>query len=120
MKKVMGIEFDEGDIARFHRHWFPCPLEECWLWLAAKSKATEAINYYGKFWVKGKTVRAHKFAFITHVGAYPKGWHLDHKCHYTLCVNPAHLIPILPGLHNRYHIIRDMVSGVRVRAADGT
>lgn len=60
----------------------------CWPWLAARA------NGYGKFYVDGRMVRAHRFAYELLVGPIPEGLVLDHLCAVTFCVNPAHLEPV--------------------------
>lgn len=58
----------------------------CWLW-------TSIICHkgYGRFWLKGKTITAHRYAFERWVGPIPDGFTIDHLCRVRNCVNPAHL-----------------------------
>src|SRR5688572_10483798 len=64
----------------------------CWIWKASTSSG------YGDFWVDGKTVKAHRYAYTLLVGPIPEGMELDHVrergCTMTNCVNPAHLEPV--------------------------
>lgn len=63
--------------------------DECWLWFRGKDKLG-----YGRFYNNGiRSYLAHKFAYETVVGPVPDGMELDHACHNTSCVNPAHLRP---------------------------
>lgn len=59
---------------------------DCHIW-------TGTIGHYGYgvFRVKGKTVRAHRFAFELKRGSIPSGIVLDHTCHTPACVRIEHL-----------------------------
>ena len=63
----------------------------CWDWLGGKS------NGYGRFWVEGRLVQAHRWAYETMVGPIPEGLTLDHLCRVRYCVNPSHLEPVTLG-----------------------
>ena len=64
----------------------------CWEWTAYTH------NGYGRFCVaKGNVVASHRFAWETLVGPIPEGFHLDHLCRNTICVNPDHLEPVTPA-----------------------
>ncbi|WJZ27869.1 HNH endonuclease [Arthrobacter phage 1191A] len=59
---------------------------DCHIWMGTMG------NFgYGAFRVKGKTVRAHRFAFEIKRGTIPKGIVLDHICHNRACVKVEHL-----------------------------
>lgn len=61
----------------------------CWMWTAAIDR-----HGYGKFWLGGRTVRAHRFSYESLVGPIPGGLELDHLCRVRACVNPTHLEPV--------------------------
>lgn len=67
--------------------------ETCWLWTGATSG-----KGYGRVWLDGRMVVAHRVAYELSVGPIPDGMELDHVrargCTSTLCVNPAHLEPV--------------------------
>lgn len=64
----------------------------CWEWTGGRHKKTG----YGSANVKKAdgsktTARAHKLAYLLHVGPVPEGKDVDHRCHNRGCVNPSHL-----------------------------
>lgn len=68
----------------------------CWLWNGARGNVG-----YGKVWVFGKTVGAHRFVYEKIRGPIPKGKHLDHLCRNSMCVNPSHLEPVTVAENKR-------------------
>ncbi len=76
--------------------------DACWLWTGALDR-----DGYGQFWVAGRQVKAHRFAYELLVGPIPDGLQGDHQCHnrdksckggptclHRRCVNsPDHLEP---------------------------
>lgn len=58
----------------------------CWIWTSAVVQGR-----YGKMWVSGKMMRAHRASYIAFKGPIPDGLVLDHLCRNRLCVNPDHL-----------------------------
>ncbi len=61
----------------------------CWEWLGGLTSSG-----YGKFWLDGGTVLAHRVAYELWVGPIPEDLHLDHLCRRRSCVNPTHLEPV--------------------------
>lgn len=83
--------FAQKDIDRFYERVQFKP-GDCWLW-------TGGAQGYGRFYVKGKHIGAHRFAYLASRGSYPTGLHLDHLCREPLCVNPYHLEPVSPTVN---------------------
>lgn len=46
---------------------------------------------YGRFWLDGRTVKAHRAAWVLLVGDCPEGLEPDHRCRNKSCCNPDHL-----------------------------
>lgn len=59
---------------------------DCWMWTA-----TTNSNGYGRFWLGGRWLAAHRYAYEAFKGAVPDGLQVRHLCHNRLCCNPAHL-----------------------------
>ena len=59
---------------------------DCWFWTASKTK-----QGYGMFSYKGKSIPAHRFAYIAYKGEIDKSKIVHQKCNNTYCVNPDHL-----------------------------
>ncbi|MEO7118432.1 MAG: HNH endonuclease signature motif containing protein, partial [Candidatus Limnocylindrales bacterium] len=51
-------------------------------------------NGYGRFWLKGRLVPAHRLAWEMANGPIPSGMQLDHLCRMRSCVRPDHLEPV--------------------------
>lgn len=85
------MEWTEEDIGRFYS-MVDRLLSGCWFWTGARSRGAGNRKWYGSFRVGGKTVRAHRFACEALAGVEcPPGYHRDHTCGFSLCVNPDHL-----------------------------
>lgn len=76
------------DIARFWSLVSVGQAHECWKWLG---ETFQGRGDYGRFSVKGKSVRAHRFVYETIHGAIADGLVVRHVCDNPTCVNPAHL-----------------------------
>lgn len=61
---------------------------ECWLWTGARSGC---LKQYGAVTIRGRRVRAHRFAYQLAVGSIPTGRIVRHRCDEPLCVRPEHL-----------------------------
>lgn len=58
----------------------------CWTW----QQHTDRCGY-GRLYMGGKQVSAHRLAYEIARGPIPPGHQIDHTCHNPPCVNPAHL-----------------------------
>lgn len=65
----------------------------CWYWTGARSRGRGNKKWYGSFWFRGMSVRAHRFAHDYLASKEcPPGWHRDHECRFSMCVNPDHIV----------------------------
>lgn len=60
--------------------------DECWEWQGGRND-----RGYGKFWLNGKTIPAHRAVYEFEIGPIPKGLIVCHRCDSPPCVNPTHL-----------------------------
>lgn len=68
-----------------------------------------ATRGYGKFYLEGKEIMAHRAAWILFNGDIPEGKHILHDCDRPSCVNPNHL-----RLGDHLENMRDMTKRNRV------
>lgn len=73
----------------------------CHFWTGARSRGKGNKKWYGGFYDGAKTVRAHTFAHDVIGGKHcPPGWHRDHTCCFSLCVNEEHIVAV-PSAKNQ-------------------
>lgn len=60
--------------------------DECWYW-----KGNTNDKGYGRLYVNGKQMYAHRHSYLIHRGHIPQGLTIDHLCRNTSCVNPSHM-----------------------------
>lgn len=120
MTVMKPIVLSEKDISRF---WSKVAAQDpgtgCMLWTAGFGMD----GRYGRFQVAGKVYYAHRIAFVLSEGRQlAAGAYVDHKCHVTQCVNPAHLHEVTAKLNseNRLGAQRTAESGVRGVNWNGT
>ena len=89
----LGVRFrSDEDLFWFHVD----KTDTCWLLTAYTS-----TKGYGSWRVRGKNVRAHRWAYERFVGPIPPGLAIDHLCRVRNCVNPDHLEPVTTQENNR-------------------
>ncbi len=82
----------------------------CWQWLGALSGiGAHDAGGYAQLRKKGKTLYAHRYAYLALHGPIDDGMHLDHLCRNRSCVNPLHLEPVTC----RENLLRGTGTGAR-------
>ena len=83
---------------------------DCWLWQGAKKR-----DGYGVINRDGKQVVAHRISLEMSGVAIPEKMVVDHICHQTDCVRPAHLRVVTnkQNIENQIGAHRNSKSGVR-------
>ena len=72
----------------------------CWEWTGTFT-ARKRQRSYGQFWLDGRIVLAHRYAYETRVGPIPRGLDIDHLCRNPRCVRPSHLEPVTRSENNK-------------------
>lgn len=101
-KPLLSICVPVKDLRRFCRY-AQREKSGCWRWTGSYNRG------YGKFWYRGKTIPAHRFACLLMYGEVD-GYFACHTCNHAWCVNPYHLY-----LGNRDSNGRDLKASGRVR-----
>lgn len=79
------------EIARFYSYVEKLP-NGCHFWAGGRSRGEGNKKWYGSFKYRGKSIRAHRFAKDFIAGEVcPPGYHRDHTCEFSLCVNDEHI-----------------------------
>lgn len=81
-----GMGVTDNDIARFFRKAELDSRTGCPRWMGAISKAG-----YGGFRYKGRTIEAHRIAWMIEHGEIPAGLWVPHLCHRRDCVQVGRL-----------------------------
>jgi hypothetical protein len=72
----------------------------CWLW-----QTDGAYQWYGAFYLNGRTEKAHRIAWFLATGEWPER-HVLHTCDVPACVNPGHLYLGGPPENTRDKLLR--------------
>lgn len=85
----MTPRLSEAELLQAFRSRVAVAPNGCWLWQGEK-----VAGGYGRLWVAGRHVLAHRWSYERFVGAIPAGKQLDHfVCDTPACCNPQHVRP---------------------------
>lgn len=92
--QAQGLSLNGPDLQRFLAKIRVDDATGCWLWTGGTTSAnSHGAGGYGRFWLAGREILAHRAAYETYKGPIPPRWTVDHDpCNRPACVNPAHLI----------------------------
>ena len=75
---------------------------DCWFWTASKTK-----QGYGMFSYEGKSIPAHRFAYIAFKGEIHTDKIVHQTCNNSYCVNPDHLyLTTKSETRGKFYILR--------------
>lgn len=79
----------------------------CWLWTSSLH-ISDDFKGYGRYWVNGRQVYAHRFAYEMLIGPIPDGFEIDHLCRRRCCVNPEHLETVTSAENTRRGLVAQL------------
>jgi hypothetical protein len=107
------IEATPEEIARFLSYVEKLP-NGCHFWTGGRSRGKGNKKWYGSFWFRGQSIRAHRFSCEVFGHKHcPPEHDRDHICEFSLCVNDEHIEIVHKDINQQRKIARRTARGLR-------
>jgi hypothetical protein len=92
--------------------------DSCVPWPWERTQSVGKLDY-GRVWVDGRRVPAHRWVYEQLVGAIPEGRQIAHRCDNPICVRPDHLFVATPKENMHDASVKGRMRGNRTNHVSG-